>query len=168
MFQDSFSTVKQLSQDFKVTADKVVSTVQQQKEQIKELQTQLKQLKQQLWKAHIPSWLAQEHDVKGMPSFFIQTSGYTTQELKEIAADLATHKKGFYCLISSHDDTSALYVTVAPEYKQQVDMAGLKTWLASNLGIRGGGSAHELQGGGNKISSDWKQQVKQWLQGDKQ
>ena len=56
LFQESFETIKNLSQEFKVKRNEVVHAIHKQQESIKELQHQIKQLKKQFWQSQLPQW----------------------------------------------------------------------------------------------------------------
>jgi alanyl-tRNA synthetase len=164
LFQDTFNTIKTLSQEFKVKREEVLEQVLKQKEQIKELQSHIKQIKSQLWHAQIPVWEKQVSSINSIPFLFISFTNTGADELRDIAATLAQKKPGFYFLLNSTENKSLFLVMVAPEFTKKINLKELSTWLAENYGLRGGGAKNMLQGGGDAVdASKLEEELKKWL-----
>lgn len=103
LFQQSFNTVKALSQEFKVQQEEVIDAFNKQKELIKKMQLELKQLKKQAVNNQIPQWLEKAELVNEIPFLFLAIKDTSHDELKDIAQTLATKKPGFYFLTSNAD-----------------------------------------------------------------
>ena len=163
LFQDTFNTIKQLSTDFKVKKEEVLDAIEKQTEQLKEAHATIKQLKKQLLLAHIPEWKKRIEEIKGIPFLFIKLSDATPEELKECALLLEQQKPGFYFLLSTTDKKPIFYAISAPELSSLVPIKQFAGWLKETHGLRGGGSAHHIQGGGIEYNEALEADIKEWL-----
>lgn len=154
LMQQNFNAVKSLSQEFKVKPEEVLEAVEKQKKQLQEAQTQLRTLKKDAMMLQLPIWQKQVEPVNGVPFLYLTTSGYSAEELKEIAQHLQKKSAGFYVLISNDQVKCAFFVSLAPEYQEIIDLAAFAQWLEKTTGLRGGGQKGTLQGGGPKITKD--------------
>lgn len=165
LFQETFNTVKALSQEFKVKREEVLEQVLKQKDHVKELQSQLKHIKSELWHAQIPTWEKQVATINNVPFLFLSFTDMGADEMRDIATTLGQKKPGFYFLFNIIDDKSLFLVTVAPEFAQKINLKDLSSWLAENFGLRGGGAKNMLQGGGVFIdTAKLSEALKKWLQ----
>jgi len=163
LFQDTFNTVKKLSQEFKVKREEVLETVFSLKEHNKKLQTQLKKVKQDAWRTHIPGWLNEIEMIGNVPFFFKHLEGFATDELKDIVAAMISKKPGFFFVVSSINGRTQFVSMASPEITKHVDIKKFGTWLKDTLGLRGGGSKNIIQGGGGKFDGKWKTAITEWL-----
>ncbi len=161
MYQDTFNTVKTLSIEFKTPLNEVLQASHKQAEQLKEANTQIKQLKKQMIAGQLPVWLSQAELVGTIPYLFLVLPDFSAEELREVATQLTKAKVGFYFLISSTDEKSSFVAAASPELK--LDLKKLQPELAK-LGLRGGGSATSLQGGGPRLDTSWRDKIRDWLQ----
>jgi len=169
LFQESFDAVKNLSQEFKVKRDEVVHAVHKQQESIKDLQTQVKQLKKQMWQSQLPLWEKETSIIGSIPTAFIKLEGFANDELRDIAAHLQSKQPGFYFLVSidptDHGERSrtTFICSLAPQFKDTLNLKNFGTWLHEHHELRGGGSPTSLQGGGDKIGGQLKESVLEWV-----
>ena len=164
LFQASFDTVKALSQEFKVKQDEVATAVAKQQLQIKELHSEIKQLKKQLNAAHIPTWEKQVEMVGSLPFLFLNLPDASNEELRDIAAQLNAKKPGLYFLTTSQQNGAFSFLcALSPQLATHVSLKDFATWLQKEQGIRGGGSATMLQGGGTQLSPTFTTALKEWL-----
>jgi alanyl-tRNA synthetase len=163
LFQENYGLVKKLSQEFKVQPHEVLSAINKQKDQLKVLQAEVKQLKKQAFETQVPTWLSQTEMVGKIPFLFLELPEASGEELKELATHLQKQKPGFYFLISSTDAKSSFMAALSQEFAAMVNLKNFQAWLQENLGIRGGGSAQSLQGGGPRLEKSWQEKIKQWL-----
>jgi alanyl-tRNA synthetase len=163
LFQESYRTVKTLSQEFKVQPHEVLNSVEKQKEQLKSLQTEIKSLKKKIVATQLPTWLAQVESVNEIPFLFLELEETPGDELKELAQQMQRQKPALYFLISSTDEKSAFIASLAPELSEKVDLKQFQTWIREELGLRGGGNKVALQGGGPRLEKTWAEQIKNWL-----
>ncbi len=163
LFQETYASIKELSQFYKVQLPEVVQTVEKQQEQIRHAQTQLKQLKKQLWQYQVPAWQAAAEVVNKMPYLYIHVSDVPADELRDIVANLQQKNPGFYVAVSGVDNTSSFIASVAPALVDRVDMKAFGTWLNETAQLRGGGKKDMLQGGGPKVGKDLGDAIKKWI-----
>ena len=163
LFQDSFSTVKTLSQAFKVQRDQVLDMVERQKEQLKKLQTQIKTMKKQVISSNIQTWADQIIDINGMPALTLLLKNYSHDEMKDISTRLGQKKPGFYCIISNNNGKSTFLVTLAKEFAARINIKEFAKQLKDTYGLRGGGSGTSIQGGGPVIDPKIQEDVIAYL-----
>ncbi len=163
LFQDTFSTVKNLSQEFKVKREEVIGQVLKQKEQLKELQTQVKQLRHTLWQTQLPIWKKQTAKINDLPFLFLSLQDAAHDELKDIAQSLAQKTPGLYFLISATDDRSIFLATLSDQFANRVNLKNFAAWLKDEYGLRGGGTKNSIQGGGGKFDPELETAITAWL-----
>jgi len=163
LFQDSFSTVKKLSQEFKVQREQVLEVVEKQKEQLKKIQTQVKSLKKQLLKSNIEEWQEQIKEVNSIPFLFLLLENYSHDELKNISAQLIGKKPGLYFIISNTNGKSIFLCNLSKELASKVDLKSFSQYLKETHQLRGGGSATTIQGGGPSVDNALKKSLVTWL-----
>lgn len=164
LFQESFDTVKALSQEFKVKQDEVATAVAKQQLHIKELLAEIKRLKKELNAAHLPQMIEQIETIGSLPFLCALLSDTTNEELRDIAAQLNTKKPGLYFLANiQENNTFSFLCALAPQLSAKISLKDLATWLQKEQGIRGGGSATMLQGGGTRLSPEFIAALKQWI-----
>ena len=162
LMQSDFSLVKQLEQTLKVKADVLVDAVEKQQDKIKDLGQQVKQFKAEQWKSLIPAWLEQSYDVNGMPCNYLVVTGFA-ENLRDIVTVMQAKKPGFY-FVMNEDDGKALFIgSIAKEFADTLSMKDFQSWLQEHCGLRSGGNALQVQGGGNIPAASCKDQMKKWL-----
>ena len=157
LFQETFNLTKKLSVHFNVRREQVIKTVEKQTDEIKELQKQIKQLKQLAWQSNLPQWQKEIQKVKDVPFLFLHLKGAAHDELRDIASLLQSKSPGIYMLISSEDNRSMFFVSVADQFADRVNLKKFGSYLKDELGLRGGGARGTLQGGGGKFDTTWKE-----------
>lgn len=155
LMQQNFNMVKTLSQEFKVKPEEVVAAVEKQKEALNKAQLELRNLKKQVIVSHVHQWAQQAHMIGKIPFVYLSLDGYTTDDLREAATLLQQHQKGLYVLTSSADEKTNFYASLAPELATTLDFETVKNVL-DNHGLKGGGKAGTLQGGGPRLTKDLK------------
>jgi len=164
LFQDSFNTIKKLSQEFKVKRTEIVQQIVKQKEQIKKLQSNIKQLRQQVWHTKLPLWEKQIEVINAIPFLFITLDNMHTNELREITHLLLQKQPGFYFLISTTDNHSLFYSAIASKFEKQINLQNFAGWLKDKFNLRGGSQkSNVLQGGGDKFNVNLKNAIKSWI-----
>ncbi|MFI5333295.1 MAG: alanine--tRNA ligase [Candidatus Babeliales bacterium] len=164
LFQQTFTTVKTLSTEFKVKREDVLDAITKQKEQIKELHTSIKALKKQIIHAQIPAWAQRITPINGIPLLYLHLDGYSTEELKEVATQLMTKKAGMYFLTSTMDNKHFFVCMLSPDLTSRIDLKKLNTWLKETYHLAGGGSQHLLQGGGQTIDQGLEAGIHKWIE----
>ncbi len=163
LFQETFGTVKTLSQLFKIKHEKVLETVEKLNEQRKELQKELKAAQHQLLMAQLPELLAQSEIINGMPYVYHVFKHIPVDVLKEAITQAAKQQPGFYFFGSDLGDKVLFVTNVSNEFAKQVNLKEFGTWLKDHAQLPGGGSKATLQGGGAKFDSNLKESIKKWL-----
>lgn len=164
LFQETFSSIKSLSTEFKVKRDEVVDAVMKQKEQIKLLGNEIATLKKQLIASQLPEWERQVESIKDLPFACISVTGANNDELKDIAQKLQQKKAGLYFMLGVHPERVALYVHLAPAFENRLDLKKFGSWLNETLGLKSGGSKNQLQGGGAKFNAKDSATIKSWIE----
>lgn len=165
LFQETFNTVKALSQDYKVKREEVLEVVVKQKEQLKAAQQEIKQLRQQLLAAQIPHMLESVEQVKNIPFLCVYDTGMSAEDMRGLVTMLEQKKPGFYFVYNHgamHEPVS-FYTAVSSSFAHAVDMKQFSTWLQTQ-GLRGGGSKNSIQGGGEKFNPQLGSAIKQWIE----
>ncbi len=165
LFQETFNTVKALSQDYKVKREEVLITIEKQKEQLKVAQQEIKQLRQQLLTAQIPHMLKNIEEIKSIPFLCIYDVGMSTEDMRTLVAMLEQKQPGFYFVYNhglAHEPVS-FYTAVSSQFTHVVDMKQFGVWLRTQ-GLRGGGSKNSIQGGGEKFDAQLSSAIKKWIE----
>ena len=162
LFQDTFTVVKTLSQDYKIKREEVLDVVNKQKEQLKSAQHEIKQLKQQLIVTRIPEWLQSVEYIKEMPFLFLNIPDITVEDMRMIVHQFEQKLPGFYFVTSSSNHQTMFYTAVSQKFTHIIDMKQFSTWLSSQ-GLRGGVVKNSIQGGGGKDNPQLGHAIKQWL-----
>ncbi|HEV2600728.1 MAG TPA: alanine--tRNA ligase [Candidatus Babeliales bacterium] len=163
LFQQSFSTVKTLSQEFKIKREHVLDAVEKQQEHIKSLESNIKQLRKQNLKTQLPVWLQSSETINDIPFLFLHLNDVSAEELREIAGQLTTAQPGFYFLISANAATSSFIASLSAKLADAVDMQKFGSWLKEAHGLRGGGSKSMIQGGGGSYDPILKTTMIEWM-----
>lgn len=164
LFQETYSSIKALSTEFKVKRDEVVDAVMKQKEQIKHLGNEIASLKKQLIASQLPEWERQVASIKDLPFACISVTGANNDELKDIAQKLQMKKAGLYVMVGIHPERVALYVHLAPAFEHRLDLKKFGSWLHETLGLKSGGSKNQLQGGGAKFNAHDSATITSWIE----
>lgn len=162
LMQDNFNLVKSLEQSLKLKSDSMLDGVEKIQLKIKELQQQVKSFKAEQWKSMISVWLDQGFTVHGIYCNYIQISGFA-ENLKDIVVALQAKKPGFYFIINTDNGKSLFIGSVAKEYVDRFSMREFQLWLQESVGLRSGGNATQIQGGGNIFDHTLQDQFKVWL-----
>ena len=163
-FQKDFTLVKEASLELKVKPDAIMQTILQLKEEVKDFEKQLKSMKKDQWKAQLPNLLAKVTIVGKVPFGFYDLSDYDAEEMKDIIAALQLANPALYVAITAKEGKAFFIVSLHASYKDLVDLKKLKDLLANDFGLRGGGSALMIQGGGAAPKQvDLHQAIAAWL-----
>lgn len=162
LMQNNFNVVKHLEQSLKLKSDSILDGVEKLQLKIKELQQQVKLFKAEQWKSMISVWLDQGFTVHGVYCNYIQISGFA-ENLKDIVVALQAKKPGFYFIINTDEGKSLFIGSVAKEYTDRFSMKEFQLWLQESAGLRSGGNATQIQGGGIVLLDDLEHACKKWL-----
>lgn len=162
LFQETFASVKALSQEFKVPLGDVTQAIAKLSAQYKDALTHIKELKKHMIQASKQQWLAQRETVNNIPFLFLEIPNATVQELKDIAQDLSI-QEGFYFLYSKVADRAVFVAVVSPTLANTINVKQFAQYLKEKQALQSGGSGNAIQGGGAQIMPILKDDIKQWL-----
>jgi alanyl-tRNA synthetase len=160
LFQDTFTLVKTVSQEFKTKMSDVAQAILKQREQNKHLQHELKLLKKEFYKSQLPAWLESTELIQQVPFLYLQLNDAASDELRDIAVELVQKKPGFYVVTQSTATQAALVIAFSPTLP--IDISTLRTFLQT-YGIRSGGTGNVLQGGAVHIDNQLQTKLREWL-----
>lgn len=167
LFQQSYNTVKTLSELYKAKPEEVAQAALRVNDQLQKANSEIKQLKKQLMKLQVPALAASMETIGNVPYLFAHLEDCGNDELKSVVTDLEKAKPGFYFLYAPSSETLGKFsylALVAKEHAARCDLKALAKVLQEKVGLRGGGSATSFQGGGMNISADaLNSAIKEWL-----
>ncbi len=164
LFQDTFATIKHLSTEFKVKREDVESAMLKQKDSIKELLSQIRILKSQVTQAQLPTLVEKVQTINSIPFLFHQLAVSTMEDMRDLAQQLTDKKPGLYVITGTVGDKKIVVAQLASSLTKSLDLKKFGAWLNESHGIRGGGSATQLQGGAAQIDARLEDDIKKWLQ----
>lgn len=151
-FQQDFGIVKKLSQDFKVKADQIFTSVQNLQQKIKDQQKEISSARTTLIKFQIPQWLQNIEMIGAIPTLVLDAKGYTIEDMRFICQELQKQKPGFYFLLANSDGKSIFVASVDKTFTEDIVFVDLKPWLLKEFNMQGGGNNLALQGGGAMVN----------------
>jgi len=170
LFQQTFSTVKKLSEEFKAKQEEVLGAVYKLHQNFLEANSQIKQLKKQLCKSQIPSWAKDIKPVGATPFLYLETEDLNPDELRMIAQELEKITPGFYVIINKDAEDKnkfGFFGYVNKTYEATVNLKNFSQFLKDTFQLRGGGSTTMIQGGGTVVPGNFKQEVLKWVEAQK-
>lgn len=162
-FRNSFNTVKKLSEMFKAKPEEVVEVIDKQQRSLQEATSQIRQLKKQLFQAQVPVWSEQVANVNGIPFLYLALEDVANDEMKMISQKLAEKQPGFYIISSKNGERYGFFASVSKEYADKIDLKAFAQYARQELGLKGGGNATQLQGGGSKLPENFRQVLENWI-----
>lgn len=162
LFQEDFTIVKTLSQEYKVQTGDLLDAVAKQREQLKLAQTHISRMRQQLYRSLQPQWLAQTETVGSVPFGYISLEDASAQELRDIAQDLLKAKPGLYCLFAVAHDRVQFLVATSQDLITKLSMKELAELLKVH-NLKGGVTSTMVQGGGSVVPARLKEILRDWL-----
>ena len=162
-FRQGFNTVKKISEMFSAKPEEVLEVVEKQQRTLQEANTQIRQLKKQLYQAQIPVWASQVADAGGVPFLYLDLEGVANDEMKMICQKLAEKQPGFYFITSKNADRYGFFASVSKECADKIDLKAFANYARQELGLKGGGNAMQLQGGGSSLPENFKQVLEAWI-----
>ncbi len=163
LFQETFKTVKTLSQEFKVKKDELVDAMLKQKDIVRHLNNSLKQLKQETWKAQVPTWLSNMITIQDTPFLFIKLENTPLDELRELASILTHKKSGLYALLSTNHERDNVMIALSQDLTSTINLKEMGSWLQQHVSLKGGGSSVLFQATGNNLTQSLENAIKEWI-----
>lgn len=167
LFQQSFASVKKLSEDFKVKNDEVLLAVARLQKQLSDSVDQIKQMRKQLLAAKLPEIITSIYSVGNIPFCYHECEGITVDQLRGLCQDIEKQAPGFYIFVSKDAQTGRVTLVgyVAKDYETIVNLKAFVAFLKDRFGIKGGGNASLIQGGMQSIPIGLKREVETWIAG---
>ena len=162
-FQQSFSSVKVLSERFKAKPEEVVQAVDKQEKQLDDALSQIKTLKKQLLKASLPLWVAGMQQEHGVPFVHIELDDAAHDDMRAVCQELEKQKPGVYVLTAKQGDRYNFLVYAGKGLARTVNLKKLSDCLKDTLDLKSGGSQAMIQGGAPQLPAQFKQTVVTWL-----
>lgn len=170
LFQQSYTTSKKLSEEFKVKQEEVFAAVQKLQQNYLHASSQIKQLKKQLCKSQIPAWAQQVKTVGSTPFLYLDVEDVSADELRMIGQELEKTTPGFYFVINKdteNKDKFGFFGYVSKAYETKVSLKNFSQFLKDTFQLRGGGSNTMIQGGGTNIPGNFKSEIIKWVENQK-
>ena len=163
--QQTFGTVKKLSEEFKVKNEEVILAVAKLQQQAFALQDQVKQARKQLLIARVPELVSSIVQVGQTPFCYAECEGLVMDDLRQLCQDVEKKAPGFYVFVNkdAQGDRITILGYLAKGYEAKVDLKKFLTLLHEKFGIKGGGSSSLVQGGANSLPDVLKHEIEVWL-----
>ncbi len=165
LFQQTHTTVKKLSEEFKAKPEEVLAAVKKLQQSHQETLTEIKNLKKQLIKANSASMTKDMETIGTVPFLYLELENMGNDDLKTLCQELEKTAPGFYFVVSK-DTTTGIssflgYVckSAQKEVNAKVCFDAIKV---TNPEIRGGGSPVMIQGSGT-LNGSLKEVILGWL-----
>ncbi len=162
LFQQSYSTLKNLGQEYKVPVEQVFDAVKKQKEQLKEAQTAYRELKKNMFQHLMPEWLKRIEKYKELPFLYLSIKDAQLEDLRDIAQECMKVQPGLYFLVAQSTTKASYFVSIAPSLSSRINLREFSSWLKEQ-GLQGGGSGTSLQGGIPQANLELEYEIKKWL-----
>lgn len=164
LFQETFTIVKQLSQEFKIKRENVVDSTLKLKNQNKELQSEVRHLKKQIWHAQLEIYKGQITTIHSMPFLYVAFNNASNEDLREMATELSQKKPGFYFLLSAVNNRCIFLGSLSSEFANKLDLTKFATWLKDKHDLHGGSTKNSVRGGGDTFEAHLGDRIKGWLE----
>jgi alanyl-tRNA synthetase len=168
-FQQSYSVVKQLSEQFKAKPELILDAVEKLAKQNHELQNYIKKMKKQFLLSQVPSLLNSILVVADVPFLYATFDDVTIDDMRGLIPDLEKQKPGLYVMIGKDikDMRFSFIIYASPQFEHVVSLKNLSEFLKERAGLRCGGSPTMLQGGGTTLSGSLQETIALWLREQK-
>lgn len=162
LFRETFTTVKQLSMRLKTSSSEVYDGVERLFSIIDQQNATIKNLTGKLQDSQIPFWLDEMKNYGSLRALFLQLEDLDVQDLKEICEKLARRQEGLFVVMShkAQAPTNISFVAMLTNGISQHLSIDLLTEFFKKEGLKGGGKAGVIQGGGTlSDKADFKQRL---------
>jgi alanyl-tRNA synthetase len=164
LFQESYSSVKTISEQFKVKPEQVVEAVTKQTDAVSLLQSELRQSRKQTLMASLNTLVEKIDRSTAIPHLLITMPDLDSEGMRTIAQRLEQEVPGFY-FIASNDaakNKSQFLAWTSSEHQAVLKHADVMQFLKAQ-GLRGGGKPGVVQGGGSLISDAMIDEITHWI-----
>ena len=149
LFQQSYDTTSHLATHFKVKQDQVCSAVERLSAQLETAQKTMKLLRRATLREQMAGWIASMKPIAGVPFLYQELNAVGADELKKLCSELEKNTPGLFVLLTKDGEAAHVQylVWVSTAYHGSITARELVPLLQEH-GLRGGGSAQAVQGGG--------------------
>lgn len=150
LFRETFNIVKGLATKLKSSVTEVPENIERTFNQISELQGQIKALSSKLQDTQIPFWLDEMKSYGKLRALVLNLEDLDPQDLKEICEKLARRQEGLFIVMShkTQSPTTVSFVAFLSEQMRQHLTLDILSDFIKKEGLKGGGKAGVIQGGG--------------------
>ena len=150
LFRETFNTVKGIAGRLKSSVSEVPEAIERTFAQIDALNSHIKTLTSKLQDTQIPFWLDELKPYGQLRALVIHLDDLEPQDLKEICEKLARRQEGLFFVMSSkasNPSTISFVALLSEQMRQHLSLDTLATFIKAE-GLKGGGKAGVIQGGG--------------------
>jgi alanyl-tRNA synthetase len=148
-FQDSFNSIKSLSQKLKIKPEEIVFSVEKIDEKLREAEKKIKEMRQKQWEGMIPNWSNSVVKISGVSFLYLELTNYDSDDLRSIVKKLQTIQPGFYFIKNKIESEEGQFlVSIDPVITSMISLEKFKMILQEKCELKGGGNKISLQGGG--------------------
>lgn len=166
LFQEDFSLVKQLSQEFKVQSNHIMDAIAKQKESLKVLQETLKQERKKIIQLQMPQWLSSAKKIGKIDTSLIVLEDAELEYMRTIAHELERAQAGLYIIVSYTNNRLLFLASLSSDYRESLALKDFAAWLKERFNIQSGGKDFMIQGGGDYVDyHEFSQATEAWLHG---
>lgn len=167
-FQQDFSIVKVLSQDFKVKSNGVTTAVKELQETLKRAEKEIKTLKTASLVSLVPQLTTKIQVIGLVPFLCAKLPNVDIDVLREAMMMLQKQKSGLYVLTSCVGEKTVFVAGLDKALIDVVSLQDLKSWLQATFEWQGGGSNVMIQGSGKIVDHEkLNEGIKLWLRSKK-
>lgn len=165
LFQQTFTTVKKLSEEFKAKPEEVFAAVKKLQQTHQETLSEVKTLKKQAIKANSAAMTKDLVTIGKVPFLYLELENMSNDDLKTLCQEFEKTTPGFYFVLSKDGTTgnSSFLGYVSKQYQTMVNAKLCFDELKqATPELRGGGSPAMVQGSG-ALKESLKNLIVAWL-----
>jgi alanyl-tRNA synthetase len=162
LFQQSYATVKHLSEHFKVKQDSVIEAINKQEAELAALHSELRAAKKKLLIASLDTIVRSVDLTSSLPKLFLMVEDSDIESMRTICQTLDAQRAGFYFVATNGAGKSQFVAWTSKQYTSLLPHAEL-TNVLKNIGLQGGGRPGLIQGGGTALTPEMLNALKEWI-----
>ncbi|KKQ49660.1 MAG: Alanine-tRNA ligase [candidate division TM6 bacterium GW2011_GWF2_38_10] len=149
-YQETFTTVKKLSEQFKVKPEQVTGAVEKLNQTYQATLTEVKALKKQLMQAQCEQHAQKITMIGNVPFLYLAVTNMENEDMRMLCQEIEKRKPGFYVLVNTNDQTTQSFIFyVSKNIQSSVNAKDLFALVKEQIpALRGGGSPAMVQGSG--------------------
>lgn len=165
LFQQTFNSVKKLSENFKVKFEEVCEASAKLQENYQVSLSQIKQLNKKLLQHQMPTWEAKIREVGKFQFLYLEIEDVPTQDLRPLCSDLEKRKPGIYFIVNKFksDNKFGFMVFQSQKSSFKINLKTLSDFLRESFDLKGGGNNESIQGGGQIVPDKLESKLIEWI-----